>query len=157
MAMSQRKKKNQLSKKERQRANIPRPFHSKNLPDDVKVIPTPTGEARMSEVISEFIEPFEWADLEDLKKLVSIAIIAWNLAISPADRREELLREIALSIPPDLQQVMREHFEALIQRKLQYFADNTRFILDYQVTMTEDGPHVSVMSTLPEPKPLRDG
>jgi hypothetical protein len=154
--MSQRKKRNQLSKRERQRAGTLGSFPGKHIADDIKVIPTPADQARMSEVIIELIEPFEWTDLEDLKKLVSIAIIAWNMANSPANVREDMLQKFALSIPPDLQAIMREHVEALIQRKNQLFPDNTRFILDYQVAMTEGGPHVSVMSTLPEPSSQRD-
>ena len=41
-------------------------------------------------------------------------------------------------------------FEDLIRRKELHFADNRRMILDFDLTMTADGPHLQIMSTLPE-------
>ncbi len=153
--MSQKKKKHQLSKRQRQRPPKPEVFPRRDLPEDTTLIPTPAGEVRMSEVIAEFIEPYPWTDLEDLKKLVSLAVMAWNLTLFPVEQREKMLQELALKVPPDFRRELRAHVEDLMRRKLEHFAGNTKVILDYQVTMTPDGPHVQVISTLSEPPNTR--
>jgi hypothetical protein len=37
----------------------------------------------------------------------------------------------------------------LIGRKLRYYPHNHRFIMDYHLTLTKSGVHLSVVSTLP--------
>ncbi len=45
---------------------------------------------------------------------------------------------------------MRGIIEELIERKNKHFAEHTRTIMDYQVTETRNGFHLSVASTLDE-------
>ena len=71
--MSQRKKKHQLSRRQRQRSPDPALLGNMHPPDDSLVIPTPEGMERMSEVMIEFIEPYEWTDLQDLRTYSSLA------------------------------------------------------------------------------------
>ncbi len=151
--MSQRKKKKQqLRKKQREQFQKTRPLRPAPLPDNVRIISTPAGAAKMSEVLLDFIEPYsdQWRTLEELKKLLSLAIVAWNAALISGDERDEMLKQMALKVPPDFRLELISILEPMIQRKLLYFASNTRFILSCDVTMTANGPHVSVMSTLPE-------
>jgi hypothetical protein len=74
--------------------------------------------------------------------------MAWNLCLFPSPRREEQLQELAKSIPPDVRPMAIQIVTQLIQRKLTHFPDNKRAILSYEVTMTANGPHVQVMSSL---------
>jgi hypothetical protein len=37
--------------------------------------------------------------------------------------------------------------EEMVQRKETHFAHNKRVIMNYKVTMTKEGPHVTVLST----------
>jgi hypothetical protein len=146
--MAARKKKKKRDRKKRLRARKPGFPH---LPPDSTVIANPPGEAKMSEVLLEFIEPYtdERSTTEDLKKVLSVATLAWNLALFPEAERPARLQEIEAAVPPDVRPTMRAFVEEMLQRKLTYFAHIRRAILDYQVSMTPDGPHVQVISTLP--------
>ena len=115
-----------------------------------KIIFQPAQEVKMSEVITEFVEPFaEFAPTyEDYRKLIGLAVVAWNAALLPEDKRQEMLDQLIgkLSLPnaEDLQQLLA----TLMERKRKYFADNTRFIVSYDVANTADGFFVSVASTI---------
>lgn len=104
----------------------------------------------MSEVITEFVEPFaEFAQTyEDYNKLIGLAVVAWNAALLPEGKRQEMFDQLIgkLSLPnaEDLQQLLA----TLIECKRNYFADNTRFIVSYDVSNTTDGFFVSVASTI---------
>jgi hypothetical protein len=75
--------------------------------------------------------------------------VFWNCALPPADGRKELIAElIAKTVPADGAGDFKEIIERLVERKLKYFADNRRFILDHHWTMTRSGPHLSVISTM---------
>ena len=120
------------------------------IPPNTVLVHAPPGEVKMSEVLLEFIEPYsnDWTTAEQLKKLLSVATIAWNAALLPASGRAEILQKMGDKLPPEDLQPMRAIIEEMIARKLTRFANNHRFILDYQVAMTPSGPHVTVMSSL---------
>jgi len=49
----------------------------------------------MSEVLGAFVEPY-WemaTTYEDYKKLISLAIIAWNTALLPKEKRKQVLED----------------------------------------------------------------
>ncbi|QJW96814.1 hypothetical protein [Frigoriglobus tundricola] len=104
----------------------------------------------MSEVVWDFIEPYKdhWKTGDQLKKLVSVALIARNAAIASPRERADLLDRTAATLPPDARDDFLAVMMDLIKRKTTYFAANKRMIIDYQLTMTSDGPHLSVISTL---------
>jgi hypothetical protein len=120
-------------------------------PADHVILHEPPGRVKMSEVIEEFIEPYSdhWETPEQLLRVLAVAAIAWNVAIEP-HRGKELVDGALAALSPDARDDFRLILATLIERKLRFFADNTRLILDYRVTTLDDGsPHLSIMSTLP--------
>jgi len=105
----------------------------------------------MSEVLLDFVEPYrELAATEEaLRKLLTLASVAWNAALLPPAKREALLRSTEDRLPPDLRADYRAILEPLILRKQQHFSDNSRSILDFELSMERAGPDLRVMSTLP--------
>jgi hypothetical protein len=146
--MARRKKKNKRDKKRARRPRGPRLPQQGSLPGGITFV-SPTGETKMSEVLMEFVEPYDdqWTTEEQLKKLLILAVIAWNAAIYSGSEREQFIQDMVKAVPPELRPEMRAIVEEMIQRKLSYFAGNRRMIVDCQVTMTPTGPHVVVMST----------
>ena len=104
----------------------------------------------MSDVLMEFLEPYEeyWENEEQLQKLLSVAVIAWNAALMPGGKRDDFLQDMEQAVPAEVRQDMRSIVLDLVRRKLAHFADIQRTIISYELTMTPDGPHLSVLSTL---------
>jgi hypothetical protein len=120
------------------------------LPNKVKFIRNARGQVKMSEVLSEFIEPYErMAKTEDAyNRLLSVAVVAWNAALLPDRQRHELITTmINAAKTPDADEA-KLVIQELISRKDKYFPDIKRFIISYELTMTREGPHISVASTL---------
>ena len=123
---------------------------TKDVPlDGCKIVVQPSGETKMSEVLLEFIEPYSqyWKTKEELNKLLGVAVIVWNAALLPGNERKEIIENAVKVAPPEIRQDMKAIIEEMIQRKETHFAHNKRMILNYQVTMTKEGPHVTVLST----------
>jgi hypothetical protein len=106
----------------------------------------------MSEVIIDFIEPYlEYADTyESHKKLITLALVAWNAALLPKDEQKAMLEEVvgSLKLSTSDTEGMINIIEEMIERMNTYFADYTRTILDYQLSYAEEGFHLSVASML---------
>jgi hypothetical protein len=143
--MAKRKKRKQRHLYESLKADL-----TKDLPPDVsKIVVQPSGQTKMSEVLLEFLEPYSqyWKTKEDLTKLVGVAVIAWNAALVAGNERKELIENAVKVAPPEIRQDMKTIVEEMIQRKETHFAHNKRMVMNYQVTMTKEGPHVTVLST----------
>ena len=152
--MSSRKKKHEKElKRKRKKQEREQRFRESHPFADAKVVYEPAGAEKMSEVLMEFIEPYEaTADTpEKLERLLSISVIAWNAGLASGPRRDKLLQDSLQMLPPNVQQELRAFFAVMIPRKETTFASITRFILDYQLTMTPSGPHLSVISTFTPP------
>jgi len=50
------------------------------------------------------LRPLE--DCRDLKKVLGVAVLAWNAALYPGPEREKLLREMVAMVPPDAAQIL---------------------------------------------------
>ena len=143
--MSKRKKRKQRNLYESLKTDL-----TKNLPlDGSKIVIQSSGETKMSGVLLEFVEPYSkyWKTKEELTKLLGVAIIAWNAALLPGNERKEIIENAVKVAPPEIRQDMKAIVEEMIQRKETHFAHNKRMIMNYQVTMTKEGPHVTVLST----------
>jgi hypothetical protein len=115
----------------------------------------PTGGTKMSEVLREFVAPFEPDDItdEELVNLLGTGMVAWNLAMMPeATRREQF---DALVKPMKLSRGEKKELwavvEQMIQRKLERYAGIDRIILDFELTADEDTINIRVLSTIPPP------
>jgi hypothetical protein len=129
---------------------------AKNEPSDASddepiVIFEPRGEVKMSEVLLDFISPYRdtWETEDQFRKLILMAIVAWNAAIAPDDKGAELVQSTMATLPPEAQADYLQIVVSLIERKQRFFASNTRMIINHTITMTPAGPHLQVMSTLP--------
>jgi len=148
MVAQRGKKKNRKQKNlaDRLRSNMAQ----MGLPEPKEITPTPDGKRKMSEVLTEFIEPYAGAATteERYRKLVLVAVVAWNASLFPPRARRLMLDSIIDEAMPYGAEDMKLVIQELIQRKERYFSDITRAILSYELTMTKDGSHLSVAATL---------
>jgi hypothetical protein len=117
---------------------------------DRQVVLEPRRAIKMSAVLLDFIAPYaeQWETEDDLRKLLSLAVVAWNAALVSGSNRREVMDSLLAVVSPSVRQEMKALIEQMIHRKEHHFATNQRLIVDFQVTMTREGPHVSVASTL---------
>jgi hypothetical protein len=100
---------------------------------------------KMSEVLEDFVEPYlEHADtLDAYRKLIGIAVIAWNAALLQGAEREKVLEDAYRRLIPAADKQARADFQSIVEemilRKERYFADNRRGILNYRVTEMPTG------------------
>ena len=96
---------------------------------------------KVSEGLTALIEPYLYDDLDidARRKLVWLAVLAWNHAVSP----ETLSQEKILSTLEDAQandaDLLLRTIEEMAQRKLREFADDRRLILDAELREESDG------------------
>ncbi|MFQ5811959.1 MAG: hypothetical protein ACE5I2_02020 [Anaerolineae bacterium] len=110
----------------------------------------------MSEVLTAFIEPYiESASTEEAhRKLLMLAIVAWNAALLPEEDQQDIVDKAVEAIPAAswaMRAYMRTFMSKLIKRKKTYFSEYTRMILDFELTDMGEGYHLSVASTLEKP------
>lgn len=150
--MSSHKKRKALDKKRRRQRRFQESLGSMDVPPDTLLIRDPPGMAKMSEVLEDFVEPeLQGAQsMDDMRNMLSMAAIAWNTALLPAAEREGFLNDAEAKFPADGREMIRALLDGLIQRKLDYFADNTRGIINFDLRIGPDGkPFLNVMSTMP--------
>lgn len=120
------------------------------------MVTNPKGEVKMSAVLEDFVEPYldVAQNPSEREKLFGIAVIAWNLAITPEHQRQSMIDQLlrmSAENDPLAQQDMREMIDELITRKQNFFAKNQRYIVDFQLQYTGKKYHLSVASTLSKP------
>lgn len=61
---------------------------------------SPAGAEKMSEVIQQFIAPYMplVRNLQDMERLVTMALVAWNAALLPPAERAEMLARSSASV-----------------------------------------------------------
>jgi hypothetical protein len=113
----------------------------------------PTGISKMSEVLEEFVMPYLEAvhNHEHRHKMITIAVIAWNIALLPEELWESDMQPFLSAITDDdiARQGFQEILLQLISRKLLYFPDDRRSIVDFQVIDRGAQFHLSVASVMP--------
>ena len=120
------------------------------LPERTRIISSPDGQIKMSELLIEFIEPYEGLaqSEEDYRKLLSVGLVAWNAALYPLQDRRAMVDSIVEKAIPAVADDAKLIIDELIRRKDRHFSEIKRAMLSYVLTMTRGGPHVSVASTL---------
>jgi len=129
------------------------------LPAGAKIVGPPSGQAKMSEVLGEFIEPYaEFAPTTDAyRKLVAIAAVAWNAALFPEERRQAMIEDVlekglrSGGYQGDLAE-MKAIVRQMIDRKERYFSECKRMIISFEVVDTGDKYRLMVASTLNGPR-----
>ena len=113
----------------------------------IRTAHAPDNMPKMSGVFIDFISPYE--DFLDEEKhreeFILLAVTAWNLALAPRKHRKKLLHgftemmlEEAPDTPADTLKAMRILLNELMTEKLEYFAEDKRFITDYELTHAEE-------------------
>ena len=108
---------------------------------------------KLSKVLERFIEPYQHlaTTLNEHKKLITVAALAWNVSLLPAGERERMLNDAFKASMPSAEDKAAEDFNAMIsefiERKESLFSDDSRFIISYELEETENGYHLSVAST----------
>ena len=95
----------------------------------------PSDEVKMSEVLTEFIEPWEAAADTDIKYrfLLGLAVVAWNLSLLPEEFQGDLLASSAATVAPNVPEVP-EMISELVERKKAHFAEVRRLIAGYELS-----------------------
>lgn len=123
-----------------------------SAPGGIPVI-DPPGEARMSEVILKFAEP--WLEPSDegefYRKAIPVAIMAWNASFLSREKQQEMIDYLIgnLGIRDQHALAFRLEVEKLIERKHAKFSDVKRYVTNYEITSSEGGFQLFVASTLP--------
>ena len=148
--MSANKKQRAQYKKRRLKKLKKKMLRPSLLPPETMILHDPPGMVKMSKVLEDFAKPYMESNPteESLRKLLTVASVAWNAALLPPIEREKLLRETEETLPAELRNDYRIVIEPMIERKLAYFADNRRMILNFELTMGRGNPFLNVMSTL---------
>ncbi len=120
------------------------------------IVTNPKGQAKMSGVLESFVEPYlhTATTYEQQEMLFVIAIFAWNLALLPVEQHQSALDKIVQDVSAgkgwlakrDIRKVLAE----LMARKLEFFADNKRHIMDFQLEDMGHSYHLSVVSSFPK-------
>ena len=128
------------------------------------------GGSKLSAALIELCEPFEPDNLstKEFEKLITLAAVAWNIAVFPEDERLEKLTSFIETMPnmkeeleSEIDMVLHDdskdtgsapatttiHFiGAMIQRKDELFPNDNRLVLNYSVKDSSEGPHLTVSS-----------
>ncbi len=117
----------------------------------VEAVINEPGVIRMSEVLEEFLEPYlEMIHTHrERDTLFSLGVFAWNAALLPQSESNDSIKHLLnLATKNDLvASEIQEILDGMIERKLEYFADIRRVIINIELTGQEDDFHLSVAST----------
>jgi len=114
------------------------------------VISGPTSDGvKMSEVLEDFVEPYEqFAETKEAyRKLLTTALVAWNVMLFPEKDRSSKLDELLTTLPENVREDGRQIIEELMVRKERFFSQHKRMIVDYEVADIGSKRQLSVMST----------
>ena len=80
--------------------------------------------------------------------------MAWNTALLPEPEQLEMIDRMLVEGFPKVNKEVKQEFknilEQFIARKNQYFSENKRLIIDFELKDTGKDYHLSVASTLSE-------
>ena len=115
------------------------------------VVVNPRGQAKMSDVLTELVRP-DWntcANEEDMRKLLTLGLVAWNAALFQGAKRAAYLDDFAKTFPAESRSDFYFVIEPLIRRKEELFPQNKRPMLSYDLTWLPSGePYLTVVSGL---------
>ncbi|MBD2464833.1 hypothetical protein H6G89_27915 [Oscillatoria sp. FACHB-1407] len=119
------------------------------------MVKNPAGQEKMSDVLEAFVEPYldDAETFEAQQKLFTIAIVAWNLALMPDDKRPAELKNFVQKLAGSNKQFAADTtaiLEEFIERKQQFFANNKRYIIDFELQKMGKTHHLSVVSSMPD-------
>lgn len=113
------------------------------------LVQAPSG-AKMSEMLWALVEPDmdSATDPEQLDKLLTLGVTAWNAAVMKGAKRTTFLDSMAGTFPLEARGQFREIIESLIRRKESQFPHIQRLIFSFNLTWQPSGePYLQVVST----------
>src|SRR5579875_3884268 len=99
------------------------------IPPGTQVVYSPAGREKMSEVLEDLVEPYRGMalDAESFRRLLSLGVLAWNVALLPEDERWSTIDKMVDDLLPGAGELDRSEvlavIGALVRRKLEHFAD----------------------------------
>jgi hypothetical protein len=124
------------------------------LPGDARIVERSAGESKISAVFSEFLEPFRHYATNNAAyiKLVGLGVSAWNTALLPEDAQFEFINKTMPTLFTDMTEAQRADMYSLIgsmvQRKLRFFANDRRYIVQFHIDDAGNGYKLMMASTL---------
>jgi len=110
------------------------------------------GPNKLSQAISTLISPFKdmGSTYQSFSALVAIACMAWNASLIDEPERGEMVKQVVgvfkdKTEAKGLLEFSQFSYE-LIERKLQLFPNDRRFVYKFDVTETKGDFHVFVLS-----------
>ncbi len=115
---------------------------------------------KLSEAILEFAEPLmdKCETVVQQKRLIDLAILAWNISYLPKDQQEQEKEKIIKNLwrgDSEAQSFMKAMFDCLLERKEKYFAHEKRVIINYDVSELSDRLNLTVLGSTQKNKPIR--
>ena len=119
------------------------------LPQDEVIIATSFDGIKMSKVMEKFVEPYYEVvkNEEEYRRLLTVAIIAWNATLMAENERAPTLRRLLVTLSEELRTDAMEIIKELMVRKEKYFPEYRRGFIDYELTVSPGGWQLSVVST----------
>jgi hypothetical protein len=120
-----------------------------NFPHREVIVGPASDGIKMSDVLEEFVEPYrEFVKTQEAyRKLLTVALVAWNVMLFPEKDRLSRLDEVVVTLPEYVREDGRQIIEELMVRKERFFSQHRRMIIDFDVADTGGQWHLSVMST----------
>jgi hypothetical protein len=116
---------------------------------------------KMSAVLLDYAEPLTAQlpvhDDKAFRNAIGVAVMCWNAALASRNEREEMLRQFASRTSDEdilPAEELREILDFMVQRKMQLYKSNKRWIINYEIKSTKRDREVYVASTL-EPKQVK--
>ncbi len=114
------------------------------------VIGTNSAE-KMSEILHEFISPYLRPEynLQRRKSILGLAAIAWNSALL-VDKQlnvDDFLEKSLIDHDAETKEDVKKFVHELIARKIEYFSDIKRLIVNFEITESGEEYNISVAST----------
>lgn len=144
---SKRRQKKRNDRRRRPQRDLKRRV-KENFPHQ-EVIVGPTGDGiKMSDVLEEFVKPYEqFAETKEAyRKLLTAAIVAWNVMLFPEKDRWSRLDELLGTLPENIREDGKQIIQELMVRKERFFSQHKRMIVDFEVADIGSKKHLSVMS-----------
>jgi hypothetical protein len=117
-------------------------------PERQVVFGGPSGNVRMSDLLTELVAPFHTEDIDEqaYRALLGLGAVAWNATLLPAEASDGLLRDALKSIPWLERALFRRLLNDMMARKRELFGGCRRLILGWELTVTAQTWHVAVAS-----------
>ncbi|MCC6352521.1 MAG: hypothetical protein IT577_01470 [Verrucomicrobiae bacterium] len=104
---------------------------------------------RLSEVLMEFVGEIvpEDASEDEFAQSVELAVILWNLALLPDDRRGEILWRMGQRASRADDPFFTGRMHELVDLRRQRYGDDRRLVVDYRIENTKRGRILWVTSS----------